>query len=223
MTEKKHHLGLDIKVTETFYDEAQTQVHTVYYENELGYAQQWVYYEDGILQSVINYKNGKLHGDRYEYYPTGELKEYAEYINGLLDGRMQRFDIQGCLREECDYLNGQKHGCYISYFSNHRIQKLYIYTHDQPDGQCTEKYENGCLKEQHFYKKGIPHQKSEFFNEEGVLVRKILYHNGMRLYEEYLDKKGQRRIHFYEPSHLNSSSDNKIPPFICRSNQEHDI
>ena len=223
MTETQQNIS-DIRVKETYYDTAQTRLHTVYFENELGYAQKWVYFEDGQLYILENYKDGRLDGERYEYYPTGELKECAEYIDGLLDGRLQKFDIQGRLREECDYYQGQKHGCDISYFANQRIQRLYLYTHGQPDGTCTEKYENGRLKEQHFYQKGILHQKSEFFNEQGVLERKILYHQGNKLYEEYLGDKGERIVRFFKPSGLvSASSKDKKQPMFHRHNRENDM
>ena len=44
-----------------------------------------IYYENGQISSIKNYKNGVVDGEYIEYYLDGKLKLKGSYKNGLRD------------------------------------------------------------------------------------------------------------------------------------------
>ena len=70
-----------------------------------------IYFEDGTLSVIINYKAGQANGAVTMYYPGGKTKILdCNYKLGKLDGMYKKFFQSGLPQEEGPYVNGVKHG-----------------------------------------------------------------------------------------------------------------
>jgi len=95
------------------------------------------YYENGNVQTKLNYKNGKKDGECLSYYKNGQLKFKVEYKNDALwniyesygstgnkldfgsikdgEGYIKKYDSDGVLNEEGTVKKGFKEGVWKSY------------------------------------------------------------------------------------------------------------
>jgi len=64
------------------------------------------YYENGNLQQVGFFKDGKLDGIWTSYNENGSVKAIAEYLDGQKSGKWQYFDNNVAVKE-VDYTNNQ--------------------------------------------------------------------------------------------------------------------
>lgn len=60
------------------------------------------YYENGNVQQVGNFKDGKLEGKWISYTENGNVQTIAEYKEGRKNGKWQFFD-NGIISKEVDY------------------------------------------------------------------------------------------------------------------------
>lgn len=90
-----------------------------------------IFYEDGKLSAVINYKHGIANGAVQMFYPETEKKVLdCNYKDGKLDGYYKKYFQSGLTVEEGPYVKGSRHGYW----------KFYT-----PEGICDEQgpYVNG--------------------------------------------------------------------------------
>ncbi|MFZ6051796.1 toxin-antitoxin system YwqK family antitoxin [Halocola ammonii] len=65
-----------------------------------------LYYENGQLDYVGHFKNGKEHGDWIYYWPNGNRKSIEHYQNGSENGTMYDYNEKGEPIVEYKYLRG---------------------------------------------------------------------------------------------------------------------
>lgn len=65
-----------------------------------------MYYDNGQLDYVGNYKNGKEHGEWIYYWRNGNIKSFEIYLRGKEDGVHYDCDETGKRIKEYHYLNG---------------------------------------------------------------------------------------------------------------------
>ncbi len=65
-----------------------------------------LYYDNGQLDYVGNYKNGKEHGEWIYYWRNGNIKSFELYVRGKEDGVHYDCDESGKRTKEYHYLNG---------------------------------------------------------------------------------------------------------------------
>ena len=62
-----------------------------------------IYYENGQIYSVENYKDGKLDGKWTIYHDNGQIKEDGNYKYGKRDGKWTTYNRDGSFRELAKY------------------------------------------------------------------------------------------------------------------------
>jgi len=66
-----------------------------------------LYFENGQLDYIGNYKNGREHGEWIYYWENGVVKSYEFYKEGREQGLAYDCDDQGKRIKEYHYLNGE--------------------------------------------------------------------------------------------------------------------
>ena len=129
-----------------------------------GLHQRW--YENGKLESEIQYKNGQYHGSRKQFFRNGQLSSNGNFKDNLLNGCNRKYNINGTLVSEFDYVDGKKND--ISRVWNDEGQLLFEYNYKdgKPSGSHRGWYERGQLMFEFNYVDG--HDS----------VQKIWYDNG---------------------------------------------
>ncbi len=127
-----------------------------------------VYFGDGALALLENYKNGKLDGQQKAFYETGELKAIASLTNGTLlewkqfykSGQLEILVIpiaekkqhwkyyykDGTLKEE-ESINeeGERDGAYKAYYQNGKLSRSATFKDGKLIGEWKNNDEDGKL------------------------------------------------------------------------------
>ncbi len=70
------------------------------------------YHENGQIDNICNYENGKIEGMRYWYYQSddnsiGKLKKSCNYINGLIQGEFINYYNDGTIKNVWNYVDDE--------------------------------------------------------------------------------------------------------------------
>lgn len=103
------------------------------------------YYEDGQIQSIRNYEDGKLSGESIFYYETGNIKLKLEYNQNQLDGVVKTYYESGSINSKKKYSNNLLNGKMIIYYENGEIKYEVDYK-DNDILQIRSYQENGELE-----------------------------------------------------------------------------
>ena len=119
-----------------------------------------VYYENGELSSLFNYKKGEKSGICKEFYPNGKLKSSCIYSKKPHDCSVYYPD--GQLKEKGECMGIQKVGLWELYHENGLISETGYYatsdyTKSMKHGLWKTYYRDGQLRTTGEYAKGIRH------------------------------------------------------------------
>lgn len=65
------------------------------------------YHINGVVDTIIEYKNGVKHGEKKIFYDDGQLKESSNWKRGKVHGYYQNWNRNGLLNEYQLYENGK--------------------------------------------------------------------------------------------------------------------
>lgn len=157
------------------------------------------YFEDGSLQSSIQYrfgketgvskyyfinaphplkimmemKDGKRNGDFVKYFINGKVETRCTYKDDLEEGLEENFSIYGYKVSDIHFLHGKKHGPIVYYHANGEIKEQGSFAEDMFDGHWTYYDERGVMVGEGDFDKGTGVQKG--FNANGNITRIIHY------------------------------------------------
>jgi antitoxin component YwqK of YwqJK toxin-antitoxin module len=112
------------------------------------------YWDNGKLQSELNYKNGKLDGPSTWYFENGRKEQEVFYKNNKLDGFQNRWYPSGTLESRSFYKDGKLEGTALTFDEDGNKATEETYTNDTLDGIFNQWYSSGQLKIHGQYDKG---------------------------------------------------------------------
>lgn len=103
-------------------------------KNGKKHGKQTLFYNNGEVQRISNFKNGLLNG-KVEYYSQGKralirlehYKAFPKEVISKLHGVYKSFDFRGNLSELTNYRNGTKNGKYELYHNNGKLREKGTY------------------------------------------------------------------------------------------------
>lgn len=107
--------------------------------------------DEGQVQEVGYYKDGKWDGLYKWYYPCGTLKEQYPYKAGVGTGMGEVYFPTGELQIKYGVRDSELDGDYIAYFKNGQVQRKYKNKKDEADGLYQSYYANGQLEQEGMY------------------------------------------------------------------------
>jgi antitoxin component YwqK of YwqJK toxin-antitoxin module len=119
-----------------------------------------LYFSDGKLDAIINYKNGLHHGPFKYFHPNGQVKQSGAYTEGKVEGIMQSFYMDGTLKEEVAHQEGVTEGPFKEYNENGTIKT---------EGYLTTKGDQ----------EDLDHGLLKMYDENGELETKMLCKHGV--------------------------------------------
>lgn len=119
--------------------------------------EQKVYYENGNVHYIVEYKKGKANGRVREYSTDGKLYMDAIYADGHRNGQCTHFYKNGKPFEVSSYVNGEKEGTETKYYENGTILATRIYKKNKIQPGLKEYEKNG----------------SEIINNNSIVIRGI--------------------------------------------------
>jgi antitoxin component YwqK of YwqJK toxin-antitoxin module len=150
------------------------------------------FYEDGQLETIGTYINGKMDGLTSIYFENGEIKQKGIYKIGEKDGLFEWFYESGQLKVTTTYTNGQQDGFRTEYHDNGEIEMKGIYKNGEKDGLFEWFYESGQPKHISTYINGQQDGFETAYHDNGEIELKGIYKNGE--YDglfEWFDEKGK--------------------------------
>jgi TonB family protein len=129
-----------------------------------GLHQRW--YENGKLESEIQYKNGQYHGSRKQFFRNGQLSSNGNFKDNLLNGCNRKYNINGNLVSEFDYLDGKKNDISRIWNDEGLLLFEYNYKDGKPNGSQRGWYKSSQLMYEFNYLDGRDS------------IQKIWYDNG---------------------------------------------
>ena len=145
----------------------------------------YLYYPGESLQSEYSVKEGVKHGEEWIYYEqqskqnTTHPKICLNWYEGKLQGRVKTWYLTGTLESEREMYNSKKNGPASAWYKNGTVMLI-------------EDYENDQLVKGIYMKKGekIPASTIEngegvatLYDPEGYFLKKVTYHKGIPIEE----------------------------------------
>lgn len=142
----------------------------------------WEFFnEEGWLEKVVHFKEGKLHGDYFYYSSDGVVTAHTTYKDGLLVDTGKYYYPCGALDRVTAFKDQEKHGLEVAYHFNGRERYRRTYNAGMIVDTVREWHDNGQLSEVAFY------DSSE--NYHGPFVA---YHANGKLYLKGTYKAGKK-------------------------------
>ena len=146
-----------------------------------------IYYENGQISSIKNYKDGKANGEYIEYYTDGELKLKGSYKNGLREGEFKTYLINSKSAGSMFYKNGKeikstltpymKEDVFFNYSDKTEAQ---MDIRDKKDGYYHMYYLNGrVMRLVPCNEQGLYDGTFMQYYESGQLAQKGYFKNGL--------------------------------------------
>jgi antitoxin component YwqK of YwqJK toxin-antitoxin module len=157
-----------------------------------------IYYDNGQLNIICYYKNGKLDGLLKKYYYNDEkelvLEMIEKYEDGYKHGECKYYDVNGLLEEISNYVYDSLDGDYYKYKEGILKTKCEYYRDEYlGEGLVGEylEYNNGCLKSIYNYDHDRKDGEFKEFYDNGILKEKGEYSSGNKYGFIYkYDKEG---------------------------------
>ncbi len=96
-------------------------------------------------------------------------------------GRSVEFHQDGKLWRKTDYEDGKADGFYQMFHANGQLATRVNYKDGEKEGLGEWFWENGQLGQIGYFEDGKKEGLYEMFNEKGVLIRSVIYKNGVRM------------------------------------------
>ncbi len=92
-------------------------------KNKLLEGPSYRYYDDGSIESIVYYKEGKKHGPFRLYYKTKKLKAECNFVNDSIDGLFKTWTEDGFYGEEY-FKMGKRIGVWKYYYPGGKLHSI---------------------------------------------------------------------------------------------------
>lgn len=122
-----------------------------------------------------------LEGEQKVYYDNGKVHYIVEYKKGKANGRVREYSTDGKLYMDAIYADGHRNGKCTHYYKNGKPFEVSNYVNGEKDGIETKYYESGTILATRIYKKNriqpglkeYDKQGKEIINNNSLVIRGI--------------------------------------------------
>jgi Uncharacterized protein conserved in bacteria len=159
------------------------------YKNGLLDGTETKYFENGVKESVINYRKGVVHGLYILYGEKGNMLIERNFTNGVIDGQMTTYFEDGTKETILNYKNSILHGENIEYYENGEVALegiykdgiFYVEGDDVPfTGKLIVNFLNDNPRIEKDFVNGLLHGKDKAYYESGKVSHEKNYINGVQ-------------------------------------------
>lgn len=151
------------------------------------------HYQNGNIQTEINYVNGLHHGPYKLYNFYGTVVASGNYNNGSQHGEWNWYYDDGKIRISEGYLNGNRDGTSKHYYKSGQLEDDYFYNYGSKTGTWLSYHENGKLFTSTGYANDLQEGRKEFYSTSGNLQIVRIYKNDVLVGYTYLDANGKEK------------------------------
>lgn len=143
------------------------------------------YFPDGTVYEEAEYLNDTLHGSRKLYYENGKLSVVENYKRGKFISPFLKYFESGEVQIEGSYENNKASGIWKRYYKNGQLMEVVNLRDNEEYGPFEEYYENGKKKAEGEYAgtdedTGKPLEQGvlKLYNEQGELIKEMNCNRG---------------------------------------------
>ncbi|MCK3684306.1 toxin-antitoxin system YwqK family antitoxin [Maribellus sp. YY47] len=136
------------------------------------------YHDNDTLQVNGEYLNSLQTGQWTWHYDNGDLQYIEHFSQGKRDGEYIFYYINGQIRNRGMYLNGKQIGEWIHWYQDGKMEEYENRLNGLRNGEYKYWHRNGKLYASGHYELGKETGVWEYFNENGKLEKKEIYKNG---------------------------------------------
>lgn len=101
--------------------------------------------DNGLIRSLVQYKEGKKDGETKWFYTSGKLAMQQTYSNNMLEGPQKVYNQQGILTSDGQYKAGLKNGNWTEYYDSGKMKSQGAYVDDKQVGKWSFFNEDGTI------------------------------------------------------------------------------
>ncbi len=135
--------------------------------------------EEGVLDSLKDYKNGLQNGPETYWFSNGQMKSTVKYSKGNKSGKMTIWNEEGNRIELRKYKEGQLDGKLLKWYPIGQQSSEEKYKEDLKQGTSTYWHENGNLSREDEFEDDLLHGTTTLWAEYGEKTMEQEYVNGM--------------------------------------------
>ena len=164
----------------------------------------YIYYDDGQLKDISNFKGPYRHGIYKTFYENGAKNDIGTYKNGLLFGIRTLYHDNGQLKVTWNYINGKTEGESKIFDKDGKLESVANYNNDKLNG-IFKSYTNGILGATTNYTDGKRNGTQKLYYDNGKLLCVINYKNDLQdgLYTVYYENGKVTKSGSYLQNKLN--------------------
>jgi len=169
------------KILSTF-PSGKTKMEIIYLDNDdTSNYQQIKYFENGKIESSIDFSNGRFNGKIIDYYENDQKKfegltKMGYFINTKIsyfeNGKVSQIDS---LFEECKATNCCCDGVITKYYENGKLKERSILKSGLFNGEVRQYFENGKLAAVRYFIDDKEHGTSRYWTKNGNLEKEKTY------------------------------------------------
>jgi len=134
-------------------------------------------WDDGKINIITYYKDGKLEGPYKKYYNSGVLKTEGAYHAGNQEGDWKQYHPNGQLKSTQHFVNDKAEGPYKEYYDDGTLNTDMLVKGGKMDGDAKYYDYDGKLYSIFSYAKGH-FQKVQYFDKKGGVISTTLRKSG---------------------------------------------
>jgi antitoxin component YwqK of YwqJK toxin-antitoxin module len=112
------------------------------------------FYASGAKNEECVFQQDSLQGERKLFYENGQVQVVENYKNNRYEGNYKSFYENGTVEQEGLYVNNQMSGEWKTYYKNGQLKEVVTFAHNLENGPFREFFENGKLKTEGTYSEG---------------------------------------------------------------------
>ncbi len=166
----------------TYYENGNVQSLKYFINGKINWVEK-IFDNDGQLLEVITYNKGIKNGPHTVYSKRNAKLSEVQYSENKPSGKAKYYYETGELKAEVHFQNGKKEGVSKFFHKNGNLRKKELLKDGIKDGETTLYYENGAIKEKWNYELGKLSNEALKYNMDGEVVKKLYYHEGTEVEE----------------------------------------
>ena len=131
------------------------------------------FYQNGTLNTVVQYKENKIHGTAISYGHDGEKSAEIEFEAGYQTGPLLSYNEEGNLNSRMNFYRGVLQGEWQSYYENGDPLQEGSYNEGRKEGSFITYHESGITSQIAHYANGKLTDPPIIFDKKGKETRKL--------------------------------------------------
>lgn len=137
------------------------------------------YFESGLKEDCVYVENGMQNGYLYIWYENGQISQITNWKDNVQDSTQLYYHDNGLLLRKDFWRYGEVDGPLKIYHRNGNLQHDHFYVSGKRHGSVKAYHENGKLKTEGASDNGVTIGKWYHYDESGILIQIDTYENGV--------------------------------------------